>query len=65
MIEDRPSPEMVADGIDPRILGLYHGVPLNRRSASFGAPTRTRSTCSEPTWSACSRRAPRSPSTSV
>ena len=38
MIEDRPSPEMVAGGIDPRILGLYHGVPLNRRSASFGAP---------------------------
>lgn len=38
MIDDRPSPEMVADGIDPRILGLYHGVPLNRRSASFGAP---------------------------
>jgi len=38
LIEDRPSPEMVADGIDPRILGLYHGVPLNRRSASFGAP---------------------------
>ena len=38
MIEDRPTPEMVAGGIDPRILGLYHGVPLNRRSASFGAP---------------------------
>jgi predicted Zn-dependent protease with MMP-like domain len=38
LIEDRPSPGMVADGIDPRILGLYHGVPLNRRSASFGAP---------------------------
>lgn len=38
MIEDRPSPEMVADGIDPRILGLYHGVPLSRRSVSFGAP---------------------------
>ena len=38
MIEDRPLPGMVADGIDPRILGLYHGVPLNRRSASFGAP---------------------------
>jgi predicted Zn-dependent protease with MMP-like domain len=37
-IEDRPSPEMVADGIDPRILGLYHGVPMTRRSASFGAP---------------------------
>ena len=38
MIDERPSPAMVADGIDPRILGLYHGVPLNRRSASFGAP---------------------------
>jgi predicted Zn-dependent protease with MMP-like domain len=38
VIEDRPSPEMVVDGIDPRILGLYHGVPLNRRSATFGAP---------------------------
>jgi predicted Zn-dependent protease with MMP-like domain len=38
IVEDRPTPEMVADGIDPRILGLYHGVPLNRRSASFGAP---------------------------
>jgi predicted Zn-dependent protease with MMP-like domain len=38
IIEDRPSPEMVAGGIDPRILGLYHGVPMNVRSASFGAP---------------------------
>ncbi len=38
MIDERPSPMMVADGIDPRILGLYHGVPLNRRSVSFGAP---------------------------
>ena len=38
MIEDRPSPEMVADGIDPRILGLYHGVPMAKRSVSFGAP---------------------------
>jgi predicted Zn-dependent protease with MMP-like domain len=38
VIEDRPTPGMVADGIDPRILGLYHGVPLIRRSASFGAP---------------------------
>jgi predicted Zn-dependent protease with MMP-like domain len=38
LIEDRPTPEMVADGLDPRVLGLYHGVPLNRRSASFGAP---------------------------
>ncbi|MEZ5125251.1 MAG: metallopeptidase family protein [Thermoleophilia bacterium] len=38
LIADRPSVEMVADGIDPRVLGLYHGVPLAARSASFGAP---------------------------
>ena len=38
MIDDRPTPAMVADGLDPRMLGLYHGVPMNRRSASFGAP---------------------------
>jgi predicted Zn-dependent protease with MMP-like domain len=38
IVADRPSPEMVVGGIDPRVLGLYHGVPLNRRSASFGAP---------------------------
>jgi predicted Zn-dependent protease with MMP-like domain len=38
IIDDRPSAEMVADGLDPRLLGLYHGVPMNRRSASFGAP---------------------------
>jgi predicted Zn-dependent protease with MMP-like domain len=38
MIEDRPTPQMVADGMDPRILGLYHGVPLSQRSVSFGAP---------------------------
>jgi predicted Zn-dependent protease with MMP-like domain len=38
LIAERPSPEMVADGIDPRILGLYHGVPMAKRSASFGAP---------------------------
>jgi predicted Zn-dependent protease with MMP-like domain len=38
LIAERPSPEMVAGGIDPRILGLYHGVPMARRSVSFGAP---------------------------
>jgi predicted Zn-dependent protease with MMP-like domain len=38
LIADWPSAEMVADGIDPRILGLYHGVPMARRSVSFGAP---------------------------
>ncbi len=38
LIAERPSPEMVADGVDPRLLGLYHGVPMARRSVSFGAP---------------------------
>ena len=38
LVAERPSPEMVADGIDPRVLGLYHGVPMARRSVSFGAP---------------------------
>ena len=38
LVADRPSAQMVAGGIDPRILGLYHGVPLARRSVSFGAP---------------------------
>lgn len=38
LIADRPSQEMVADGIDPRVLGLYHGVPMAKRSVSFGAP---------------------------
>lgn len=38
MVVDLPSPEMVADGLDPRLLGLYHGVPLSRRSVAFGAP---------------------------
>ena len=38
LIAERPSPEMIAGGIDPRILGLYHGVPMSRRSVSFGAP---------------------------
>jgi predicted Zn-dependent protease with MMP-like domain len=38
LVADRPSAEMVAGGIDPRVLGIYHGVPLLRRSTSFGAP---------------------------
>ena len=38
LIAERPSAEMVAGGIDPRVLGLYHGVPLAQRSVSFGAP---------------------------
>jgi predicted Zn-dependent protease with MMP-like domain len=38
LVADRPSAEMVADGLDPRVLGIYHGVPMTRRSTSFGAP---------------------------
>jgi len=38
LVADRPSAEMVAGGIDPRVLGVYHGVPMTRRSTSFGAP---------------------------
>jgi len=26
--DERPSAEMVADGTDPRVLGLFHGVPM-------------------------------------
>jgi predicted Zn-dependent protease with MMP-like domain len=38
LVADRPSPEMVAGGLDPRVLGIYHGVPMLKRSSSFGAP---------------------------
>ena len=38
LVADRPSAEMVAGGIDPRVLGIYHGVPMTSRSTSFGAP---------------------------
>lgn len=38
LIDERPSAELTAAGISPHALGLYHGVPLNRRSVSFGAP---------------------------
>jgi len=37
LVEDRPSEEMVADGVDPRLLGLFHGVPYPDQSAMFGA----------------------------
>ena len=38
LVADRPSAEMVTGGIDPRVLGIYHGVPMTQRSTSFGAP---------------------------
>ena len=30
--DDRPSEEMVRDGVDPRILGLFHGLPMPNES---------------------------------
>ena len=38
LVAERPSAEMVAGGIDPRVLGIYHGVPMLQRSTGFGAP---------------------------
>lgn len=38
VVDDRPSEGMIGDGIDPRILGLYSGVPYPRRSPMWGAP---------------------------
>jgi len=32
VMDDRPSEAMIRDGIDPRILGLYSGVPYPQRS---------------------------------
>ena len=36
IIDDRPSIGMVSDGIDPRLLGLFHGVPYPDQSTMFG-----------------------------
>jgi predicted Zn-dependent protease with MMP-like domain len=36
VIDDRPSIGMVSDGIDPRLLGLFHGVPYPDQSTMFG-----------------------------
>lgn len=36
VIDDRPSAGMVEDGIDPRVLGLFHGVPYPHQSTMFG-----------------------------
>ena len=32
LADDRPSEEMVRDGIDPRILGLFHGLSMPHES---------------------------------
>lgn len=36
MIDDMPSEELVADGTDPRLLGLFTGVPLPEKSTASG-----------------------------
>jgi predicted Zn-dependent protease with MMP-like domain len=38
LVDDRPSEAMVLDGIDPRILGLFTGVPVPDQSVLGGAP---------------------------
>lgn len=38
MVEDLPSEEVVADGFDPRGLGLFAGVPFPEQSALSGPP---------------------------
>lgn len=38
MVEDYPSEEVVADGFDPRGLGLFAGVPFPEQSALSGPP---------------------------
>ena len=38
VIEDYPSEELVADGLDPRLLGLFSGIPYPEQSALSGQP---------------------------
>ena len=38
MVEDQPSEEVVADGFDPRGLGLFAGVPFPEQSSLAGPP---------------------------
>jgi len=38
LIDERPSPDLVRDGIDPRTLGLFHGVPATHQSVFATAP---------------------------
>jgi predicted Zn-dependent protease with MMP-like domain len=38
LVDDRPSEALVLDGIDPRILGLFSGVPVPDQSVMGGIP---------------------------
>ncbi|GAB4520460.1 MAG: hypothetical protein Tsb0020_39090 [Haliangiales bacterium] len=37
LVDDMPSEALVAEGIDPRVLGLFSGVPLPEKSTAGGA----------------------------
>jgi predicted Zn-dependent protease with MMP-like domain len=37
LVDDRPTTDMVRDGIDPRLLGLFTGVPADRQSVLGGS----------------------------
>jgi predicted Zn-dependent protease with MMP-like domain len=38
LIEPAPDPDLVADGVDPRLLGLFSGIPLPEKSNEGQAP---------------------------
>ena len=39
LIEDEPSEELVRDGVDPRILGLFSGTPATEKETMSGQPS--------------------------
>src|SRR6185503_18618642 len=41
LVEPVPSPELVDDGVDPRLLGLFSGTPLPEHSSVGGGPDLT------------------------
>src|SRR5262249_55409504 len=41
LVDDLPSEELVKEGVDPRVLGLFDGTPMPAESAVGGAPSLT------------------------
>ena len=41
LLDELPSAELVAEGVDPRILGLFSGTPFPETSAVGGGPELT------------------------
>ena len=41
LVDDLPTEDMVKDGVDPRLLGLFSGTPMPAESAVGGAPSLT------------------------